>query len=117
MRPFLWHNYGGPEEDKFQLSLRYTSYQSIEPLANATDLFKTITFQNMELIRQRNIREAMKKKATVTTSNSDQDVDILVNNYKDMLSDDATCYLTTNVSESKASYLHSFVKAKVVCIA
>ncbi|EIC22314.1 hypothetical protein [Thiorhodovibrio frisius] len=61
MRPFLWHRYHSDRDaDKFHLDLRYTSYLDIYTLANSRDPLTSALFVQLEAIRQRNIREAIK---------------------------------------------------------
>ncbi|KPA16813.1 hypothetical protein MHK_002999 [Candidatus Magnetomorum sp. HK-1] len=83
-RPFLWHNYHSKNSsDKFCVDLRYTSYLNIEELANNKPEEETILFQNLETLRQRNIREARKKNAFVRKG---QQVDSFMKFYKSLMS-------------------------------
>ena len=66
LRPFLWHNYHSKKsQDRFKTDLRYTSYLDISEMGENQDEEKTVIFQNLQTIRQRNIREAKAKGAYV----------------------------------------------------
>ncbi|MBN2782301.1 MAG: hypothetical protein JXQ66_03570 [Campylobacterales bacterium] len=67
MRPFLWHNYGLNDKDKvFSLDLRYTSYIDISELKDIDNPQDSLIFKNLETLRQRNIKKAIKEKAYTT---------------------------------------------------
>ena len=66
MRPFLWHEYNETNANKkFTLDLRYTSYVDISDLSVAEKVEESATFLSLETLRQRHIRDAAKKGATV----------------------------------------------------
>ena len=50
LRPFLWFNYhnehGNKERNKFDISLRYTTYLDISELSNSRDIFESNIFLN-----------------------------------------------------------------------
>ncbi len=73
MRPFLWHNYKSiSQEERFAVDLRYTSYINISGLAIDVREENTELFKNLDTLRQRNIREGLKKGAVVDRSNNIQ---------------------------------------------
>lgn len=65
LRPFLWHEYHGPPENRFRLELKYTSYLRIGELAQSVDDEETSLFRNLESRRRRNLRDARKQGALV----------------------------------------------------
>jgi len=82
-RPFLWHNYHSKNPaEKFYVDLRYTSYLNIEELSKDLPEEKTVLFQNLETLRQRNIRESRKKNAFVCKG---KNVDSFMKFYKSLM--------------------------------
>lgn len=70
-RPFLWHNYHSKDiKDKLTIDIRYTSYINISSLANFDNEENTALFKGLEVLRQRNIREARSKSAKTYISNN-----------------------------------------------
>ena len=59
---FLWFNYhneyGDYEQNKFNISLRYTSYLDVSELSNSKDIFKSNLYTSMEMLRQRHLKKA-----------------------------------------------------------
>jgi len=91
LRPFLWHRYDGPEEEKINLSLRYTSYLDIQDLCGLGQGSEDCeTFRRLEAVRQRNLRKA----ATAgSICYPDGDIETLLDNYAQTmgLSEDGFC--------------------------
>lgn len=66
MRPFLWFKYHEPQERKFSIDLRYTSYVDISSLKDTVGCEETsVCFNNMETVRRYSIREARRKNGSV----------------------------------------------------
>lgn len=63
LRPFIWHEYHGPPENRFKLELKYTSYLRIDELAQSENDEETSLFLNLESRRRRNLRDARKQGA------------------------------------------------------
>ena len=79
LRPFLWHRYHGPEEEKINLSLRYTSYLDIQDLCGLSQGSEDCeTFRRLEAVRQRNLRKAAKAGSICY---SEGDIETLLDNY------------------------------------
>lgn len=71
LRPFSWHNYHNPDPaTRFALDLRYTSYIDVSDLAGGGMPEESSVFRAMETLRQRHIREAVKKRAEVRLATS-----------------------------------------------
>ncbi len=80
LRPFLWYNYHDKNRSsRFELDLRYTSYIDISELALDIPYENTKLFCEMETLRKRNIKEAIRSEASVTV---DTDVDKLIHFYR-----------------------------------
>jgi hypothetical protein len=63
IRPFLWHNYHAANgHKKFKVDVRYTSLLNIEELRFDKSEEGYALFKNMDTLRQRNLREARKRK-------------------------------------------------------
>lgn len=83
LRPFLWHNYHSSSSDKvFAVDLRYTSYLDISELRNSENDENTNLFKNLDTLRQRNIREGLKKGGKV---NSDENIQLFLDFYSETL--------------------------------
>ena len=83
LRPFLWHNYHSPNpSDKFIVDLRYTSYINISELGYAENDEDTSLFGKLDTIRQRNIREALKKGAHTAVG---QETDLFIEFYASLM--------------------------------
>ena len=68
LRPFLWHNYHSTNiKDKFSVDLRYTSYIDLSEFTEENKLEEMQLFNNLEPLRRRNIKEARKNGASITT--------------------------------------------------
>lgn len=83
LRPFLWYNYHETAQtEKFIPDLRYTSYVDISGLAGDLELEHTSTFLNMETLRRRHVRQALKQQSrTVKVS----DCGDLVRHYQELM--------------------------------
>jgi hypothetical protein len=70
MRPFLWHHYHEADMSlKYKLDLRYTSYLDISGLIDeAVSFEETKCFRAMETLRQRHVRDAIRRGAKVTAA-------------------------------------------------
>ena len=72
MRPFLWHHYHETDVSlKYKLDLRYTSYLDISGLMGEVVSFEeTQCFRAMDTLRQRHVRDAIRRGAKVTAAAS-----------------------------------------------
>lgn len=65
LRPWLWHDYHGPAENRYQLDLRYTTLLDISSLQGAggqeSTAQQTPFFAEMETVRRYSVREGWKK--------------------------------------------------------
>ena len=63
LRPFLWFNYhnehGDYDQNKFDISLRYTSYLDISELSYTKDIFETNIYSSMETLRKRHLKKLL----------------------------------------------------------
>jgi hypothetical protein len=83
LRPFLWHNYHLSSSEKvFAVDLRYTSYLDISELGMSENSENTKFFGNLDTLRQRNIREGLKKGGEVS---SDENVQLFLDFYSETL--------------------------------
>ncbi|MBF0589463.1 MAG: GNAT family N-acetyltransferase [Magnetococcales bacterium] len=57
MRPYLWHNYGGDEVQRWSLDLRYTSYLEIDG-CGSSDLAQNPLFERLGKSRRQEVRYA-----------------------------------------------------------
>lgn len=83
IRPILWHNYHGEEKDKYKVDIRFTSYLDVKDLKKyEEDIESSDLFKNFEVIRQRNIRKAIKRKSVFSEENH---VDLFIDFYKHLM--------------------------------
>jgi len=84
LRPFIWHNYHETlSQKKFQLDLRYTSFIDVSSLSGMMDNFEnTDCFRAMETLRQRHVREAIKKGAKMVMMH---DASVFITYYSDLM--------------------------------
>lgn len=82
IRPFLWHNYHLPKEKKFEVNPRYTSYLDISELKDLDEKQGSKLFQDLDTVRKRNIREAVRKKAVLDECDN---FSLLLDNYQKTL--------------------------------
>lgn len=79
LRPFLWHNYHESPQDRFQLSLRYTSYLRIDGMADSRKRDEdSVIFRELKTIRQRNLRKAAN---TQPEFRENGNIELLLDNY------------------------------------
>lgn len=83
-RPFLWHNYHSDDDrDKFKVDLRYTSYLDISEFRDDIKEEEMLAFKRLEVLRQRNIREARKKGGFIERSD---DIPFFIQSYAQLMS-------------------------------
>jgi hypothetical protein len=84
LRPFLWYRYhSGNLDDRFDLDLRYTTFIDISSLDSNIAAEKTKAFINLEVLRQRHIRQAYKSGGIVNKTRS---ANRLIDFYRDLMS-------------------------------
>lgn len=107
LRPFLWHNYHLSETEKFNLSLRYTSYLDISSLASFENEEDTPNFKNLEILRQRNIRKARKEQAFTV---EEWQIELFLKFYENMMN-----LQGEDVAQTKLSNMGNVIRSMLDC--
>src|SRR5690606_23640731 len=82
MRPFLWHNYHSDNpNDKYRISIRYTSYLDISSINEQTDLSQNKCFAALSESRRQEVRYAIKDNVQVSEKS---DVEVFLKMYYEM---------------------------------
>ncbi len=82
LRPFIWFNYEKTDEERVKLSIRYTSYMDISELRYKFPIEKYEIYKNLKSLRQRNLKEGIRKGAYIKKSNN---FDYLLDNLRSTL--------------------------------
>ena len=61
IRPFLWHNYGQPNQPQYRVEVRFTTFVNIEGVTTATADNTSLLFSELSRSRRQEIRYGVKK--------------------------------------------------------